>query len=309
MQHFLIGPGIGGAKLTKAALEYIICRSRRRDDLTFEMNPITKSNGETEDYVWVQYPDSDRCECEPLYTEWWNIYKKFYKTEFKDVPNDGMISLPFMGVSEIRDLILMYLIQDSYNPYIPKDVAEKMDSLNGGYELRVANVPDGYQCLITDDQEYGTESVQECAKLWNADIDADGFTKQQIKNFAWIESLSVTTDRFPDTITVDGATTVGEPIIFKDLVIAKKGERAVVYSKLNDKVAFLKKAEYFRDTLDHPDKWFEIVGEVTNKFQTNTLFHDISELYDYYDLVKVVGTYADKYRKDKTEDANESGNT
>ena len=309
MQQFLIGPGIGGAMLTKAALEYIICRHRRRDNLTFEMSPITKSNGEIEDYVWVQYSDSDRCECEPLYTEWWNLYKKFYKTEFKDVPNDGMISLPFMGVSEIRDLILMYLIQDSYNPYIPKDVAEKMDSLNGGYELRVVNVPDGYQCIITDDPEYGTESVQECTKIWNADIDADGFTKQQIKNFAWIESLSVTADRFPDTITVDGATTVGEPISFKDLVIAKKGDRAVVYSKLNDKVAFLKKAEYFRDTLDHPDKWFEIVGEVTNKFQTNTLFHDISELYDYYDLVKVVGTYADKYRKDKTEAANESGNT
>ena len=112
MQPFLIGPGIGGAKLTKAALEYIICRHRRRDDLTFEMNPYTKSNGETEDFVWVYYPDSDRCECEPLYTEWWNIYKKFYNTEFKDVPNDGMISLPFMGVSEIRDLIVMYLVLD-----------------------------------------------------------------------------------------------------------------------------------------------------------------------------------------------------
>jgi hypothetical protein len=305
MQQFLIGPGIGGAKLTKAALEYIICRHRRRDNLTFEMSPYTKPNGETEDYVWVYYPDSDRCECEPLYTEWWNIYKKFYKTEFKDVPSDGMISLPFMGVSDIRDLIVMYLVLDPYNPFIPKDVAEKMDKLNGGYELRVVEVPDGYQCLITDDQDYGTESVQECARIWNADIDADGFTKQQIKNFAYIESLSATTDRFPDTITVDGATTVGEPIIFKDLVIAKKGERAVVYSKLNDKVAFLKKAEYFRDTLDHPSKWFEIVGEVTNKFQTNTLFHDISELYDYYDLVKVVG----KYRKEKTEVANESGNT
>ncbi len=305
MQQFLIGPGIGGAKLTKAALEYIICRHRRRDNLTFEMSPYTKPNGETEDYVWVYYPDSDRCECEPLYTEWWNIYKKFYKTEFKDVPSDGMISLPFMGVSDIRDLIVMYLVLDPYNPFIPKDVAEKMDKLNGGYELRVVEVPDGYQCLITDDQDYGTESVQECARIWNADIDADGFTKQQIKNFAYIESLSATTDRFPDTITVDGATTVGEPIIFKDLVIAKKGERAVVYSKLNDKVAFLKKAEYFRDTLDHPIKWFEIVGEVTNKFQTNTLFHDISELYDYYDLVKVVG----KYRKEKTEVANESGNT
>lgn len=305
MQQFLIGPGIGGAKLTKAALEYIICRHRRRDNLTFEMSPYTKPNGETEDYVWVYYPDSDRCECEPLYTEWWNLYKKFHKTEFKDVPNDGMISLPFMGVSDIRDLIVMYLLLDSYNSYIPKDVAEKMDKLNGGYELRVVEVPDGYQCIITDDPDYGTESVQECAKIWNADIDVDGFTKQQIKNFAHIESLSVTTDRFPDTITVDGATTVGEPIIFKDLVIAKKGELAVAYSKLNDKVAFLKKAEYFRDTLDHPIKWFEIVGEVTNKFQTNTLFHDISKLYEYFDLVKVVG----KYRKEKTEAANESGNT
>ena len=306
MQHFLIGPGLGGAKLTKAALEYIICRYRRRDNLTFEMSPITKSNGETEDYVWVQYPDPDRCECEPLYTEWWNLYKKFHTTEFKDVPNDGIIPLPFMGVSEIRDLIVMYLVLDPYNPYIPKDVAEKMDSLNKGYALRVVEVPDGYQCLITDAPEYGIESVQECTRLWNADLDADGFTKQQIKNFAYIESLSEKTDRFPDTITVDGATTVGEPIIFKDLVIAKKGKRAVVYSKLNDKVAFLKKAEYYRDTLDHPIKWFEIVGEVTNKFQTNTLFHDISEINEYYDLVKVVGTYADKYRKEKTEAANDT---
>lgn len=311
MQRFLIGPSIGGAKLTKAAVEYIIRYERGlHRSITFEMAIDVNNHDEKFENVYANYTDSNegRYVYEPLYTEWWRIYRHYHENvKFEDVPSDAMIDLPTMGVSEIRDLIMMYLVKSPYGSTISKELASELDKLNNGYELRIVEVPDGYQCIIMDDQEYGTEAVHECTKMWNADQDNDGFSKQQIKEFAYYESQSNGKSVFPDTIIVNGATTVGDPIVYKDLIIAKKGDRAVVYSKLNGKLAFLKRNKYYCETAGHPIEWFEIVGDELNKFQLHQIFHDFETIHEYYSLIQAVAPYAHEFQAEKKTD--ESGNS
>lgn len=196
-----------------------------------------------------------------------------------DIKPSDSVELPIN--SEIRDLALMYMVNSTYDSLLSNEYVAELDRLNNGSELRIIDMPEGYHCHIATDPENGCEYVEEYKRLWFAERDADLFTKQQIKRFActYCEGLPLkNVDQF----------NVGE---YMDLLITVRGDRAVVYSKLNKQFAFLKKAKYYTYTDDHPKEWFEIIGDLNNKYQTAPIFYDMESVNDYCEMVnQLVGS-------------------
>ncbi len=289
MQRFLVGPCIGGATLTKAAIEFIIKKNSVAKIVSFDDDGYGN--------VYVAYEDPNRLtQCDGLYTEWYQHYCKFYNnTPLKDIEPNKSINLPLN--SDLRDLVVMYMVSQNYDSLLPRDYVEELDRLNDGNPLRIVEVPDGYHCHISCDDEFGHEYVQEFSRIWGADDDSESFTEQQIKRFSRIyeEGFRIKTlDQFG----------VGE---YMDLLIAIKGDRAVVYSKLSKHFAFLKKNTYYTATNDHPKVWFEIIGNMNQKYQTTPMFFTVESVNEYYDLVgKMMASIS---TRQVIEDSNASDNT
>lgn len=267
MQRFLVGPGMGGAKLTKAAIEFIIKKN--------SVSQIDSFSDDGYGNVFVSYVNPERMPtCDALYTEWYKHYCSVHQAiPLDQIKPNKLIDLPIH--SDIRDLVIMYMVNSLYDSLLPREYIEELDQLNNGYELRIIEVPDGYHCHIVNDMECGYESVEEFSRMWVVGHDSESFTKQQIKRFAKI---------YADGFRIKNLDQfgVGE---FMDLLIVVQDNRAVVFSKLSKQFAFLKKTTYHTANNDHPKEWFEIIGDINFKYQTVPLFFDVESVQEYYDLV------------------------
>ena len=268
-----------------------------KEELSKRVEKIMSFDDDGYGHVYVAYEDPNwLTSCEALYTEWYQHYCKVYNnTPLKDIEPNKSISLPLN--SDLRDLVVMYMVSQNYDSLLPRDYVEELDRLNGGNPLRIVEVPDGYHCHISSDDEYDHEYVQEFSRIWGADDDSESFTEQQIKRFSRIyeEGFRIKTlDQFG----------VGE---YMDLLIAIKDDRAVVYSKLSKHFAFLKKNKYYTATNDHPKEWFEIIGNMNQKYQTTPMFFTVESVNEYYDLVgKMMASIS---TRQVIEDSNASDNT
>ena len=285
MQRFLISSSVGGARLTKAALEFILRTATSRTIESFEASPNPHS--EDEWVVYATYQDGD-CIGDPLYTEWFNLFRKGHiyskgdrDMKFDDIPPDASVSLPLD--SELRDLIVFSMPISLYDSCLPMEYVAKLDELNDMCEIRIVSVPDGYHCHIVAHEENFNEWVEEYTRVWGTGFDAESFTIEQIKRFASREAIHL--EKLLDNEDV---------IEFQDLLIARKGNLAVAYSKLTSKVTFLKKACYCKETGNHPMAWFEIVGgdDVNYKFQQSQIFFDMETVNTYYRLARKVSQSA-----------------
>lgn len=153
MKKFLVATSIGGAKLHKAAWDYLVSNITKKLD--------------QEDYIM-------KCQ---VYSCIWHDY--FIKYGIKDEDGEYVIFQPWLeGADGFRDTLLK-LVEELECDYA------KLDELNDGRTLRIVTVPnDGYEYHITEDPEYGSEYVTQYHRSFFPEEDWLALAKAKIKKFS-----------------------------------------------------------------------------------------------------------------------------
>lgn len=159
MQKFIVGNGIGGFKLTKAAAMYLdsVCFGFGEPDDTSEyagtcwaMNNITKQFAK---------------ECCDEGDETKSLFQQFIELEM----DDGIYSCS----DEMKNRLM---------PAIEKLTDfHKLDEYNYGSKIRIVEVPDGANVFVNEDSETGCQWVQEVSRSWNSGYDWAILAKAKIR--------------------------------------------------------------------------------------------------------------------------------
>ena len=259
MQKFVIGPGIGGAYVTWRGVKALVFEHGEGLDPLYGYG--------TEDLLYESHGQvciHDRFS--PLLTEW---FKLFHETDpdtaLKNIEPDDSINLGYC-TEHIREMLLPF-IESLEGDY------EQFDKENDGNELRIVEVPDGYDCRVYQEDETGCESVQECSKMWLAP-----------KDDVWKDILSVR--KFCKQFEKEPARE-GYVYTYKDVQIAFMDGYGIAQRK-NGEVMLLKKNTYYRATDDHGTECYEIEGDHPNKFSVPKITRSPEEMKAYFELMHLI---------------------
>ena len=259
MQKFVIGPGIGGAYVTWRGVKSLVFEHGEGLDTLYGYG--------TEDLLYESHGQvciHDRFS--PLLTEW---FKLFHETDpdtaLKNIEPDDSINLGYC-TEHIREMLLPF-IESLEGDY------EQFDKENDGNELRIVEVPDGYDCRVYQEDETGCESVQECSKMWLAP-----------KDDVWKDILSVR--KFCKQFEKEPARE-GYVYTYKDVQIAFMDGYGIAQRK-NGEVMLLKKNTYYRATDDHGTECYEIEGDHPNKFSVPKITRSPEEMKAYFELMHLI---------------------
>ena len=259
MQKFVIGPGIGGAYVTWRGVKALVFEHGEGLDPLYGYG--------TEDLLYESHGQvciHDRFS--PLLTEW---FKLFHETDpdtaLENIEPDDSINLGYC-TEHIREMLLPF-IESLEGDY------EQFDQENDGNELRIVEVPDGYDCRVYQEDETGCESVQECSKMWLAP-----------KDDVWKDILSVR--KFCKQFEKEPARE-GYVYTYKDVQIAFMDGYGIAQRK-NGEVMFLKKNTYYRATDDHGTVCYDIEGDRPNKFSEHKIIRRPEEMKAYFELMHLI---------------------
>ncbi len=259
MQKFIIGPGIGGAYVTWRGVKALVFEHGEGLDPLYGYG--------TEDLLYESHGQvciHDRFS--PLLTEW---FKLFHETDpdtaLENIEPDDSINLGYC-TEHIREMLLPF-IESLEGDY------EQFDQENDGNELRIVEVPDGYDCRVYQEDETGCESVQECSKMWLAP-----------KDDVWKDILSVR--KFCKQFEKEPARE-GYVYTYKDVQIAFMDGYGIAQRK-NGEVMFLKKNTYYRATDDHGTVCYDIEGDRPNKFSEHKIIRRPEEMKAYFELMHLI---------------------
>jgi hypothetical protein len=259
MQKFVIGPGIGGAYVTWRGVKALVFEHGEGLDPLYGYG--------TEDLLYESH--GQVCihdKFSPLLTEW---FKLFHETDpdtaLENIEPDDSINLGYC-TEHIREMLLPF-IESLEGDY------EQFDKENDGNELRIVEVPDGYDCRVSKEDETGCESVQECGKMWLAP-----------KDDVWKDILSVR--KFCKQFEQEPAKE-GYVYTYKDVQIAFMDGYGIAQRK-NGEVMFLKKNTYYRATDDHGTVCYDIEGDRPNKFSEPKITRSPEEMKAYFELLHLI---------------------
>ena len=279
MQKFVVSPSIGGASITWAAVKYLArLIGGDNDDTPLDLAFEIKDEELGEAHGTIGNLDKDIFS--PLLTVWWSFYKEYHKdAEFAQLNEDDSVYLGCYYSGDLRKKLLPFIevLGGDYR---------MLDSLNDGCELRVIEVPDGYQCGVTGDPETGCEVVEEYPRIWVTMKDdeyrflrtvrdvCDKISKERawegkegpVVAYDWTDAMG-----FHTKVAVDGVYGVAKCM--------KDGNVSYLY---------LKKNTYYTATDDHGKECYEIVGDKENKFRFNVVFHEGDEVRAYFSLIKAL---------------------
>ena len=259
MQKFVIGPGIGGAYVTWRGVKSLVFKHGDGLDPLYGYG--------TEELLYESHGQvciHDRFS--PLLTEW---FKRFHETDpdtaLENIEPDDSINLGYC-TEHIREMLLPF-IESLEGDY------EQFDKENDGNELRIVEVPDGYDCRVYQEDETGCESVQECSKMWLAP-----------KDDVWKDILSVR--KFCKQFEQEPAKE-GYVYTYKDVQIAFMDGYGIAQRK-NGEVMFLKKNTYYRTIDDHGTVCYDIEGDHPNKFSEPKITRRPEEMKAYFELMHLI---------------------
>jgi len=281
MQKFLISSDIGGASLTKGALEYILDHNGEAGT----DNKYSESNGCVYREYTLGYTGARETWPSPLYTEWYQLYKEQTPTEsvrpFNEIPLDASVQLPTSNC--LRNLLPQGMTQSVYDAYVPSEYFSELDRLNGGCRLRIVTVPEGADVYIVSDDDMGCERVEEFHRSWSVQPDDEIAFVETVKRLSSVfEHDPIKPNQVVDTDEIQFVHRgcKGDGVLF-----VHNGREGIAVSKKTGKVALLVLAEYFCETDIHPKSWFEIVGAEKDHItsQYGMLFK-MKEMKSYMDL-------------------------
>ena len=261
MQKFLVGPGIGGAHLTWKGVKTLVFKFGMGIDLLYGFNPDMLF----ESYGQVGINDM----FSPLLSLWWQKFHERYSDKaFGMLEDDYTLRLGY-GDDDIREKIIPFI------EAMQGDYAE-FDEANDDCQLRVVEVPEGYQCIIVEDPEMGCETVQEAARMWPVPRDDEWRAILAVRRFchdAEMHPEARIEDRIPYSC-------VGVTMMFL-------GDYGVARSTKGDYM-FLKKNTYYKANDDHGKECFEIIGDRPNRFITERPVKDGEAVLAYAELVDLM---------------------
>ena len=259
MQKFVIGPGVGGAYVTWRGVKSLVFNHGEGLDPLYGMGSeelLYESHGQ----VGIHDTFS------PLLTEW---FKMFHETDpdtaLANIEPDDSINLGYC-TEHIRDMLLPF-IESLEGDY------EQFDEENDGNELRIVEVPDGYDCSVFKEDETGCETVQERCKMWSAPRDD-----------VWKDIVSVR--KFCKEIEQQPVTD-GHVYTYRHVKIAFMNGYGIA-KRNNGEVMFLKKYTYYRATDDHGTECYEIEGDKPNKFSMPKITRGPEEMKAYFELMHLI---------------------
>ena len=271
MQKFVVGPGIGGASISWGAAKYLVQMNKsdpvygaKPDEIG--CSPINEKEGD----VGVLEKDL----FSPLLSAWWHKYvERFPETRFVELDDAADLFLGTWSGSPVRELLVPYL--DCLNG----DYA-RLDTLNGGVELRIAEVPEGYQCGVIEDPDTGCEVVEEYPRIWHALPDDEYRFVRLVRNFC-------------SSAERDPGEFARQDFVYEisGLKIALHGDYGMAKCRMNDggcSYLLLKKNTYYCATEDHGKECYEILGDRENKFSLPRLFRGDEEMKAYFSLLKLL---------------------
>jgi hypothetical protein len=278
MQKFVVGPGIGGAALSWGAAKYLTQMHKPDPLYGTDLAKLACSTASGND-CGIEIAGEDGVivgvKCSPLLTAWWNEFH----SRFPDVPFDGLKDSDevYMGAwhgNPLRELLVPYL-EDLMGSY------SRLDSLNNGTELRIAEVPEGYHCGVREDPESGCEVVEEYPRFWHALPDEEYRYVRLVRNFC--DSASENPEEF-----------AVQDFVYEvaGLKIALHGDYGMAKCKKSDgefMYLLLKKNTYYNSsTAEHGKECYDILGDRESKFSLPRLFRGDEEMKAYFSLLKLL---------------------
>ena len=278
MQKFVVSPSIGGASITWAAVKYLVKLVDDNDmpldaGCSLDIGELAESRGE------VGYPEEGTFS--PLLSAWWTCYKDSHKdAEFDKLADDDSVYMGCFYSKSLRAKLLPF-IETLAGDY------DTLDSLNDGCELRVVEVPDGYQCGVVEDPESGCEVVEEFPQIWVAMKDDEYRFLRAVREVCETASINRTWEKETPSIVYDWTDRKGY-----HTKVAINGEYGMAKCVKGDSVSylFLKKNTYYTATADHGKECYEIVGDKENKFRLPVIFHGEERVKAYFALAKLLET-------------------
>lgn len=261
MQKFVVGPGIGGAHLTWKGVKTLVYKYGMGLDplYGYRLGDLFESFGR----VGINDIFSD------LLSTWWQKYHERYSDKtFESLESDDTLLIGY-GDDDIREKLIPFI------EAMQGDYAE-FDEANDDCQLRVVEVPEGYQCIIVEDPEMGCETVQEAARMWPVPRDDEWRAILAVRRFchdAEMHPEARIEDRIPYPC-------VGVTMMFL-------GDYGVARSTNGDYM-FLKKNTYYKAKDDHGKECFEIIGDRPNRFITERPVKDGEAVLAYAELVDLM---------------------
>ena len=263
MQKFVVGPGIGGAHLTWKGVKTLVYKYGMGLDplYGYRLGDLFESFGR----VGINDIFS------PLLSAWWQRYYSCNTdANFEELEDDDSVHLGY-GDDELRERLIPFI------EAMQGDFAD-FDEANDDTQLRVVEVPEGYQCIIVEDPEMGCETVQEVSRMWPVPPDDEWRAIIAVRRFC------SDAEKNPDAKIEDRIPypCVGVTMMFL-------GDYGVARLSKGDYL-FLKKNTYYKANDDHGKECFEIVGDRLNMFITERPVKDRKAVLAYAELVNLMET-------------------
>lgn len=244
MQKFLVSDSIGGAIITKAAVEFL-CRKlaeRTNPDGDVDISFATVSNDGLP-VVSVSDAEGTYPEANMLASSFMQniVLPSEERAEFSELPGNTTMYID-TWLTDVRKIIASMI--DSLRA---NELAE-LDALNDGCRLRVVEVPDDVRAVVEAYEETGVEYVSEVKRTWHVAPDWASSARKKMAKFLR---------------TLDYGKPVKEVVFHGGLMYVLDGDIGICVVPHDDSedIVFLRLASYYRETEEHPKTWFEPIFE------------------------------------------------